>query len=438
MAATGSVEGLSLRIHHAFSTDDALALSLDSVNFSVTMLPSTLSSSHPVLSIVIRLPYVEGRLNMRHFTHFIIFQRTWLDRAARTTSRIPQVIPAEGEKAEPSSPMVLPIHLVAQLGKGALKMDFGQQLGKMDLLLNSIHGSIAQEMIEGDLKERMKTEILGKVNDLSGEFNGRLSGHLNLGPLSGHVVLWDGGEMEGEEAKEGSPSRKSKLSEKEEKEEKEEESYGRLRGTIMLDGLSTALIYEYQSLLMLRVGKTYIATLRGGMPAAEMVTPETSTWSSGLANRQKGEGRGVEKASGSAEGMRRGLPGEDEVDLSVLGLFIRVQNTDLDAILSTRTLPILLMLVNRTRKLVESKIQAAHPSSLPTRDSTLPSGSTKPSSSASPVLKEGKKTSWNESTWISGKLDDARLLFCFSYLPKLSFNFLFIGNILFLLRLIST
>ncbi|RKP11675.1 hypothetical protein BJ684DRAFT_17754, partial [Piptocephalis cylindrospora] len=399
MSATGKVDGLSLRIHHTFSTDDALALSLDSVHFSLSMLPSTLSSSYPVLSIVVRLPYVEGRLSMRHFTHFVIFQHTWLDRAARTTSRIPQVIPMDEEKTDSSAPMVLPIHLVAQMGKGALKVDFGQQLGKLDLALTSMHGSIAQEMGEGVSENRMKTECLGKVEDLSGDFTGRMSGHLNLGPLSGHIVVWDGEEVLEENALKKSSTTKGRH-ESGSTEDDIKESYGRLRGTIMLDNLSAALIYEYQSLLMLRVSKTYIAALRGNMAAAEMVTPGASTWSSGFSTREKEDVK-------TSERVRNWMRTTEEestnagIDHSVLGLFIRVQSTDPEAILSTRTLPILLMLVGRTKRLVEGKIQAAYLSPSSARDSsTGPTASGASPTSPSPGP-ENHKPLWSGSSWLS-------------------------------------
>ncbi|CAO3595340.1 unnamed protein product [Absidia cylindrospora] len=179
MGCFGSLRSISTVVKHHFSPQSCLTANIDRVLFN-----AMLTSKHgggarvnDTISIVVKIPAVEGEINMRHLQDLLILNTCWFSQQPMTQNQQKQQTP---EKASPPIPFAR--YVTLKLDKVAFSVDMGQAIGKVNFIPR--HFSVQTHMIP-NISQGISLSLGGILITSEGRLSGEAEFHRSI--LQGSV-----------------------------------------------------------------------------------------------------------------------------------------------------------------------------------------------------------------------------------------------------------
>ncbi|KAI8339604.1 hypothetical protein BC941DRAFT_254942 [Chlamydoabsidia padenii] len=129
MNCFGSLRSISATVKHHFSPQSCLTASVDSVLFNISVTSKREGDcANDDISIIVKIPSIEGGINMRHLQDLLILNTCWFAQPISQSQRKQQ----GGDKQ--SKPVPFARYLTLKLDKVAFSVDMGQAIGKVKLV----------------------------------------------------------------------------------------------------------------------------------------------------------------------------------------------------------------------------------------------------------------------------------------------------------------
>ncbi|ORZ07569.1 hypothetical protein BCR42DRAFT_150196 [Absidia repens] len=179
MGCFGSLRSISAVVKHHFSPQSCLTANIDRVLFNA-MLTSKHGGGDRVndtISIIVKIPAVEGEINMRHLQDLLILNTCWFSQQPTTQHQQKQ---QTSEKVSP--PILFARYVTLKLDKVAFSVDMGQAIGKVKFVPR--HFSVQTHMIP-NISQGISLSLGGILITSEGRLSGEAEFHRSI--LQGSV-----------------------------------------------------------------------------------------------------------------------------------------------------------------------------------------------------------------------------------------------------------
>ncbi|KAI9307239.1 hypothetical protein BJ944DRAFT_238031 [Cunninghamella echinulata] len=178
MSCIGSLRNISTLVKHQFSPQSCFTATMDQMVFNA-MLTSKRDDGcvNDDISIIIKIPYITGDLNIRHLQDLLILHKCWFGQPLPRQEKELQQQPLEKEEQQ-ATPFAR--YVAIQIEKIILSVDMGQAIGKIKL--------VPENLLIHTHRIPYKSEGIGlSVEGIHLTSEGRLTGEAKL-----HRILVNG------------------------------------------------------------------------------------------------------------------------------------------------------------------------------------------------------------------------------------------------------
>ncbi|KAI8069940.1 hypothetical protein BC940DRAFT_271416 [Gongronella butleri] len=183
-SCAGSLHAISTVVKHQYSPLSCLEASIDTVTFNAML---TSKRAGPLvnsddISIVIKVPQVDGAVNMRQLQDLLILNNCWFSQPIMATSAPPAAEPSPTTSIRSTTPLPFARYTALQLDQMSLSVDMGQAIGTIKLTPTNL-------LVETHMVPGVSQGIGFAIDAIRLEASGRLSGnaHIHRIILDGHV-----------------------------------------------------------------------------------------------------------------------------------------------------------------------------------------------------------------------------------------------------------
>ncbi|KAI8344725.1 hypothetical protein BC941DRAFT_508242 [Chlamydoabsidia padenii] len=166
----GALRHISMVVKHPFSPQPCLGSNINHIALNAALLPTIGNDGAWIkdsLSVTIKIPSVQGEINMRHLQDLLILNSCWLSQPMLQQD---QGKPSQNQQLQHSFPVICASYLTLVVDKVVLAADMGQAIGKLTLSPNhlSLHAHIIPGVSQG-IGLSLQSVLITSEGRLAGE-----------------------------------------------------------------------------------------------------------------------------------------------------------------------------------------------------------------------------------------------------------------------------